>query len=205
MAGVVMSSSLDPTAASPGRLATLSAPLPPGWTVREGRDAYLAENGFTLETYDSPTTRLSVRLFGFSLSVAVPNPPSRRNAVRLHDLHHVVTGYGTNPVGEAEVSAWEIRRGFGALGTYPRTLIVFAMLVGLLVAPRRTVRAWRASPGGFSLFHGRIAYDTLIAMRIGDLRTTLGVPEAGIATSPRRLHALAPPLPELGILPIDRG
>lgn len=80
----------------------LDTPVDAALTAHEGRDAYLAENGFSLAAYDDAWVQLSF----FSLSITVPNPPSRRRAVRLHDLHHVATGYGTDLVGEAEVSAW---------------------------------------------------------------------------------------------------
>jgi hypothetical protein len=35
-------------------------------------------------------------------------------------------------------------------------------------------------------------YDALLDMTVGELRTRLGVPEAGVAPEPRRLHPLAP-------------
>ena len=38
----------------------------------------------------------------------LPNVPSRVRAVRVHDLHHVLTGYQTNWIGEFEISAWEL-------------------------------------------------------------------------------------------------
>jgi hypothetical protein len=170
----------------------ISEPLPANWTVREGRDAYLAENGFSLESYVAPTGKISARLPGFTLRIRVPNPAARRRAIPLHDLHHVVTGFGTDVVGEAEISAWEMQRGFGAIGLYPRALIVLALVAGLLVAPRRTLRAWGACRGECSLYHERIAYDRILSMRIGELRAMLGMREEGLATAPRRLHALAP-------------
>jgi hypothetical protein len=166
----------------------LAAPLPAGWTVREARDAYLRENGFTLDAYDAPRVSLSL----FRLTVVVPNPPARRVAVRFHDLHHVVTGYGTDLAGEAEISAWEMRRGFRGLGLYPRLLVGSAVLLGLFVAPRRMLRAFRACPGGRSLFSDMHDYDALLDLTVGELRTRLGVPEVGVAPGPRRLHPLAP-------------
>ena len=39
---------------------------------------------------------------------AFPNTKARRRAVRLHDLHHLITGYDTDAVGEGEISAWEV-------------------------------------------------------------------------------------------------
>jgi len=84
-----------------------TAPVPASWTVRQARDAYLAENGFTLAAYDAPRTEASFFWFHFS----VPNTPVHRWAIQMHDLHHVATGYGTDTVGEGEISAWEARRG----------------------------------------------------------------------------------------------
>jgi ubiquinone biosynthesis protein Coq4 len=34
----------------------------------------------------------------------------------LHDLHHVATGFGTDMIGEGEVSVWETRRRLRPLG-----------------------------------------------------------------------------------------
>src|SRR2546425_10008425 len=42
-----------------------------------------------------------------------PNTRGRVRAVRLHDLHHIATGYTTTPVGEAEIGAWELASGCG--------------------------------------------------------------------------------------------
>ena len=42
---------------------------------------------------------------------AFPNGAARVRAVRLHDLHHVATGYATSWVGEAEIGAWEREAG----------------------------------------------------------------------------------------------
>jgi hypothetical protein len=168
--------------------AGLDAPCPPSLTVREGRDQYLRENGFTVESYDEKFAKLSF----FSLSFTVPNPAGRRKAVRFHDLHHVVTGYGTDLVGEAEISAWELRRGFGRLSWYTRALVLSAVAIGLFIAPRRTLRAWRRAPGSSSLFHGEREYEELLEMSVGELRALLNVPEHGVAQEPRRLHPLAP-------------
>jgi hypothetical protein len=129
----------------------------------------------------------------------------------MHDVHHVVTGYGTDLVGEAEVSAWELRRGLRGLGVYVGSIIVAGAFAGLLAAPWRTLRAWRASgmPGASSksrtasdgpgatrprssLFQSTRPYDELLSMTVGELRRELGVGDAGIAARPRQLHAYAP-------------
>lgn len=42
---------------------------------------------------------------------AYPNTKSRKRLVQPHDLHHLLTGYGTDLVGEAELGAWELGTG----------------------------------------------------------------------------------------------
>ncbi|MEM6294127.1 MAG: hypothetical protein AAGA54_22805 [Myxococcota bacterium] len=47
------------------------------------------------------------------LRFCIPNTPADGRAIRWHDLHHAVTG--SDPVGEAELSPWELRRGLADL------------------------------------------------------------------------------------------
>jgi hypothetical protein len=164
-------------------------PLPAHWSVQAGRDAYLAENGFTLEGYTAPRTEASILRFRFS----VPNTPRHQWAIRLHDLHHIATGYGTDHAGEAEISAWEARHGLRALGLYVGAIVVSGALLGLLIAPQRTLRAWRAGRAPGSLFQRHdLDYEALLGMSIGELRAVLALPPDGLAEEPRRLHEFAP-------------
>jgi hypothetical protein len=164
------------------------APLPASMSVEGGRDAYLAENGFTVEAYDARWTEASF----FGVPFRVPNTRDHRRGIKLHDLHHVATGYGTDLAGEGEVSAWELRRGLRGLGLYVSTIVVLGAAAGLMLSPRRTLRAWRVSRPGGSLFQSARAYEDLLAMSVGDLRRELGVPERGLAERPRGLHSYAP-------------
>jgi hypothetical protein len=163
-------------------------PLSASLGVREGRDAYLAENGFTVEEYDAKVTKASFLGVEFS----VPNTKKHREAIMLHDLHHVATGYGTDIVGEGEISAWELRRGLRGLGLYVGSIVIAGTLAGLALAPRRTIAAWRASDARGSLFQTPRPYADLLAMSVGDLRRELRVPDAGVARKERRLHSRAP-------------
>jgi hypothetical protein len=78
---------------------SLHRPIGASVRVRDARDAYLAENGFTVEGYEAKWTEAS--LFGFRFRV--PNTPRHRWAIMRHDLHHVATGYGTDLAGEGEI------------------------------------------------------------------------------------------------------
>ncbi len=74
-------------------------------TLRQGRDAYLEANHLPPDGgYQDRWVKLRVGPLPF----AFPNTRSRRADVPFHDLHHVLTGYGTDLIGEAEIGAWEI-------------------------------------------------------------------------------------------------
>ena len=165
-------------------------------TVREARDAYLAENGFTIEGYDAKWTDASF----LGIRFRVLNTQRHRVGIMIHDLHHVVTGFGTDLVGEGEISVWEARRGLRALGAYVGSIVISGALMGFVLSPRRAIEAWRASRGGQSLFPlctlekgaFETGYDVLLSKKVGDLRRELGVADGGIAAHPRKLHAYAP-------------
>jgi hypothetical protein len=169
----------------------LERPFPVSWTVRRARDAYLEENGFTVAAYAEPWTEATV----FGVPVKVPNTARHRWAIMLHDLHHVATGYGTDMVGEGEISIWETRRGLRGLGLYVASIVAVGSLGGTLLAPRRALASWRASRGGltslFSTTPTDADYEALLDRTVGELRTQLGVPQEGLTTS-RALHARAP-------------
>lgn len=164
--------------------------LPADWPVKHALDAYCSENGFTLAAYDEPRTEGSFLGFRFT----VPNTPHHRWAIMLHDLHHVATGFGTDPAGEGEMGAWELRRGIRPLGLYTGSIVTAAVLMGLIVAPRRVLRAWQASGGaGGSLFHERTrSYGEILSLSLGELRELLKIPADGLAQARRGLHSRAP-------------
>ncbi len=75
------------------------------------------------------------------LSVPLPNFCWRKQALPAHDLHHAITGYPFNIIGECQLAAWEF-----AAGRYPN---VFAtafclplVIIGILIAPQRTFKAF---------------------------------------------------------------
>jgi hypothetical protein len=164
----------------------LDRPLPAEWNVSRALDRYLFENGFTREAYDAPWTPAEV----FGLSLRVPNTRAHRWALMRHDLHHVVTGYGTDLAGEGEVSAWEAAAGLPHIGLYTQGIVRSLALWGLVTRTARTRAAWSAS-GGRNLFLDAIPYASALAMTVGALREALCVPVGGLVGA-RRLHSAAP-------------
>jgi hypothetical protein len=138
-------------------------------TVREGRDRYLAENSLSTESYKARRFPIYVGRRPFY----VPNP----GFLPWHDLHHVATGYRTGLIGEAEISAYELRAGCGSLMIF--ILCVGAILITLFVAPRRVWRAWKLARGSRSLYNTKVPYEQLLEMSVVELRQYLGLPHEG--------------------------
>lgn len=108
-------------------------------TVRAHRERFWREHGFGRGGgYDDPWATAS---FG-GIPYTVPNSKRRAEALRVHDLHHLVTGYGTDWTGESEIAAWEL--GSGGAGRYPYAwlIAVFGFVIGVLALPLRTLRAF---------------------------------------------------------------
>jgi hypothetical protein len=111
-------------------------------TVGDARAAYFAASGFDASSYTSPTFTLP---FG-SLRLTLPNTRGRRAALPIHDVGHVVNGYGTDWVGEYEEAAYELAAGCSRF--YAAWMLNFtALLGGALRCPRRTLKAFARGRG----------------------------------------------------------
>ncbi len=121
-------------------------------SLRQARAIYFRDNDFG---DDGGYAKKWVTLELGPLPFAFPNSAARVRAVRYHDLHHVVTGYDTTVVGEAEIGAWEIGSGCAdhlaawVLNLYAMVLGFGAGAVGAVwrafVLGRRTRNLYRAT------------------------------------------------------------
>ena len=138
-------------------------------TVRDARADFFSANDFGDGGYNDAYAEAS---FGH-LTYRVPNPPARAVALKLHDLHHVLTGYDTDWRGEAEISAWEVGSGFDA-PPWARMIMLWGMFTGLMLAPVDTVRAFLRGRRSSNLYSRR--YDeALLSRELADLEAELGV------------------------------
>jgi hypothetical protein len=138
-------------------------------TMRDARAQYFKVNNFgDSGGYDDAWVDFKLG----PIPMPFPNTPSRVRAVRYHDLHHVLTGYDTNIVGEFEISAWEIAAGCkGFIAAWQLNL--GGMFGGLVVAPRRTLRAFLRGRHSRTLYGDDM--DALLDSRVGELRARMGV------------------------------
>lgn len=138
-------------------------------TVADALARYHRENGFREDAMVAETVQ--VRLFGLP-PVELPSPRFQRHLLAKHDLHHVLTGYGTDLRGEAEMGAYEL--GAGSLHWFVWLNNLGALWLGLL-CPWRTLRAFVRGSRARSLYLDEAPYEELLATPLDELRRRLRV------------------------------
>jgi hypothetical protein len=158
-------------------------------SVQAALREYLDANGFDVRAYDAPEYQVDLSEVTGEVW-AFPNTPTRKRAVALHDLHHVVTGYGTDVLGEAEIGAWELCAGCNSAFLW--WINSSAVGLGLLLSPGRVLRAGARAIGQRTLYRDSLPHEELLALPVVELRKRLGVAPEGQAQQPGRLHHGAP-------------
>ena len=104
------------------------------------------------------------------LYLPLPNVKCRVEAVRIHDLHHIITEYKADLKGETEIGGWEIASGCGK-HTIAWILNSGSFFYGLIFYPSHL---WRAFMNGKRIRHNFYKLDTfdesLLHIKVGDLR-----------------------------------
>jgi len=106
------------------------------------------------------------------LPIPIRNINARRVAIQFHDLHHLVTGYGTDFPGEAEISAWELAT--GCADKWVGWVLGFQVIVLGIFMPRRMLQAWARGRRTRSLYAEELN-DALLDSTVGETRKRLGL------------------------------
>ena len=154
-------------------------------TMGAARQRYFTENGF-----DGSYNERWVKLKAGPISFAFPNAPGRVRAVKLHDLHHIVTGYQTTWTGEAEISAWEIASGCAHF-MWAWYLNTSGFAIGLAIGPRAVCRAFVRGRHTRNLYHDGEFRDAILQRSVGEIRQRLGLDRPVPRVSPGDAAAFA--------------
>jgi len=144
---------------------------PPEMTLGQARARYFELNNFGSDGgYEERWIKVKVWRF----PIWLPNTAGRVRAVKLHDLHHVLTEYPTTWRGEAEISAWEL--GSGGLKKYYAGWIldVLNLAQGLVVNPVGLYRGFMRGRRSKNLFSTQFT-DEILTQRVGEYRQLLGL------------------------------
>lgn len=82
-----------------------------------------------------------VRVYIGCILAPVPNIKARKKYLKFHDLHHIMTGYGIDRIGESEISAWEL----GSRSCRKPIISVmnlFALSTGFILSPSKIINAF---------------------------------------------------------------
>ena len=141
----------------------------PDMTLRDARVRYFALNNFGA---DGGYAERWIKVKMWRIPIWLPNTQGRRRAVKLHDLHHIVTEYPTTWRGEAEISAWEVASG-GLRRYYAGWLLdLLNVAQGLVINPRGAFRAFVRGRRCRNLYDATFD-DALLARRVGAMRRAL--------------------------------
>jgi hypothetical protein len=153
----------------------------PEMTLRDARALYFKRSGFGEDGgYDERWIKVKV----WRVPIWLPNTEGRVRAVKLHDLHHIVTEYPTTWRGEAEISAWEVASG-GLHRYYAGWLLdLLNVAQGLVVNPRGLFRGFVRGRRSRNLF-GETFTDEMLARRVGEVRRALLPGDEGVAPGAR--------------------
>ena len=138
--------------------------------MSDARDEYYRANGFGADGGDS---LVWVPIKIWKLTIKIPNSNARRRAVKVHDLHHIVTGYRTDLRGEAEIAAWELASGCARVPV-AFVLNLFALAIGMVLIPGRVLAAWSRGRVTHNLYrHDTV--DALLPQDVDAVRSSLGL------------------------------
>jgi hypothetical protein len=155
----------------------MHAPYPSEMTMRTARDRYFEVNGFGADGgYGDAWVDFKIG----PVPLPFPNTAGRIAAVKFHDLHHVLTEYETDVLGEFEISAWEIGAGCKSFAA-AWALNLGGLAAGVVSAPRRTYAAFVRGRRSRSLYGE--TFEPLLDATVGEMRAKyVGKAEAGTAT-----------------------
>jgi hypothetical protein len=145
--------------------------------LREALRLHFAEYGFPP---DGGISRKWEVVWIGPIPIGLPNTASRRRATPIHDLNHVVSGYGHDDMGEAEVAAWELG---GGCRDYLAAWVLNcgALGLGIFRSPHRLLTAFVRGRRSHNLYGVRL--DQVLDLPLSTVRAQLGLDVTGYRAS----------------------
>lgn len=107
--------------------------------------------------------------------IPLPNIKARVDAVKIHDIHHILTEYTATIKGEAEIGAWELASGCGKYWA-AWLLNLGSFFYGLFFFPKSLLNAFlKGRQITKSLYYNTDYNEKLLNKKVGELRQAIGV------------------------------
>lgn len=134
--------------------------------VKDALQIYFARNNFKDGGY---TDRFFNIVLG-KIIIPLPNIKARIDAVKIHDIHHLITEYATTNKGEAEIGAWEIASGCGKYWV-GWILNMGSFIIGMMFYQRALLKAFlKGRLVKKNLCYNTIYDNVLLNKTVGQLR-----------------------------------
>jgi hypothetical protein len=155
-------------------------------SLREALARYLERSGLPPDGgYDARWVRTPIGPIPF----VIPNTAGRRRIAPAHDLHHVLTGYATDLMGEGEIAAWEIGAGVRDRSALQLELRVLGF--ALAWAPGRLLRAFARGRRSHHLLDRDCRDPAFLGRTVAALREEIGLRAGPVPPQPADRRAFA--------------
>lgn len=104
----------------------------------------------------------------------IPNSDIRREAVLRHDIHHLLTSYKSDFMGETEISSWELSAGCGKY-YFAWFINSHGQSIGFWINLKNVFKAWRRGKSSSTLYHDQIKIEKILEMKVWELQKILGL------------------------------
>lgn len=121
--------------------------------------------------YDSDHVTIE---FTRNITLYIPNWDARRKALLKHDVHHIVTGYKSNFLGETEIAAWEIGSGCWQYGA-ALALNMPGLAIGFWINLPKMFRAFVLGVRTRNLYSDMVSDTDATNMTVLQIREMLGL------------------------------
>ena len=149
----------------------LKEEYPPDLKIKDALQIYFSKYHFVNGGYDLKWFKIKVG----PIYIPFPNTKARVDAVKIHDIHHLLTEYPATLKGEAQIGAWEIASGCDKY--YAAWILNFgSLLYGIFFFPKAVFNAFTSGRKcKTNLYHNVIYDEHLLNQTIGTLRDYVGI------------------------------
>ena len=137
--------------------------------IKDALQIYFSEYHFKDGGYADKYFKIKL----WRLYIPVPNIKARVDAVKIHDIHHLVTEYNALYKGEVEIGAWEIASGCGRYWV-AWILNLSSFFIGILFYRRSLLKGFMDGRHALTNLYSHSIYnDELLNRTVGELRNEI--------------------------------
>ncbi len=149
----------------------MSTNYPNEMKIEDALELYFKKYHFVDGGYNDKYFKIKIG----KIYIPIPNTNARIEAVKLHDIHHLLTEYTADWKGEVEIGAWEIASGCNT-SIVAWFLNFCSFSIGLFIYPKELFEAFMKGRNvKTNLYYDFLYNDDLLKRTVGSLRLELEI------------------------------